>query len=235
MKKKDPKFDLEGNRKVYFSLGLFIVSAITTMAFTYKTPIYQFEIKRDIQEVNIPILYVEKEVDIPEVTPPIPEVKPLSAEKPTTPIFNDDNLLNINPTKSTNTDPKLVITAPEPIDSGLFTFDPDPGLAPGPAPAVDFPDKEAEFIGSWTGFLGGEVKYPRESEMLEEQGNIHVRFIVETDGSVTDVKVLNKNTPKALQKEAVRVVMSSPKWKPGIKDGEYVRSTKTVVIKFKMI
>lgn len=234
MKKKDPKFDLEGNRKVYFSLGLFIVSAVTTMAFTYKTPVYQFEKKQGIQEVDIPIMLVVKDVDEPEVTPPIPEVEPLSAEKQTTPIFSDQDLLNILRTKSTNKDPKLTLTTPEPIDSFIFIGTPEP-VDPGPAPAVDFPDKEAEFIGSWTGFLGGEVNYPPESEMYGDQGNIHVRFIVETDGSVTDVRVLNKNTPKALQKEAIRVVKSSPKWKPGIKDGEYVRSTKTVVIKFKII
>jgi protein TonB len=98
--------------------------------------------------------------------------------------------------------------------------------------AVKFPDKEALFQGSWLGFLKRTVVYPEISIELGDQANIHLSFIVEKDGSISKVKVLNKDTPIELQREAIRVVQSAPKWKPGIVDGEYVRSYKNVSINF---
>lgn len=230
MKKKNVKFDLEANRKIYFSLGLFIVSATILMAFSYKTPVYFIEKERVVQKIDIPIVLVEEE--LPEVVV-IPE--PISVSKntePTTPLLSTDLLNNVEATKSTDNDVKLFVSTPEPVDVSTLNFSPTLSAAPDLTVVVEFPDNVAEFKGSWKNFLIDNLDYPYASIRAREQGTVYLNFIVEVDGSITDIEVLSKDAPKSLQNEAIRVLNKSPKWKPGMQKGEYVRSKRTVKIDF---
>ncbi|WP_417265050.1 TonB family protein [Brumimicrobium sp.] len=229
MENKNPKFELEPNRKVYFQLGLFIVGTVTLMAFTYKTPVYLTKKTTVDQIAEVPVVFEEK-IDEPIIE--IPEVQKLPNQTPTTPIVPNDFLSNVDPIKSSNLDPKIVIssTAKDPVIVDPFNV--NIGDAPTLTEVVNYPDFVAKFDGNWTEFLGGELKYPEESIIFNESGTAYVSFVVELDGSVTDVKVLNQNLPKALQEEAIRVVKASPNWIPGSKNGENVRSTKKVRINF---
>ncbi|MBA4321296.1 MAG: energy transducer TonB [Odoribacter sp.] len=76
-----------------------------------------------------------------------------------------------------------------------------------------------------------EIKYPVEAIKQKIVGNVTVNFIVEKDGSVSDVKVL-RSVP-TLDEEALRVVQSSPKWTPGMNNNVPVRVTFTMPINFK--
>jgi protein TonB len=60
---------------------------------------------------------------------------------------------------------------------------------------------------------------------------VHIKFVVERDGSISDVNVIGEAYPD-LDKEAVRVVKIMPKWKPGIKDGKAVRCYYILPIRF---
>jgi TonB family protein len=71
-------------------------------------------------------------------------------------------------------------------------------------------------------FVSSNVHYPEEAKEKEISGRVLVGFIVEKDGSVTEVKVL-KGIGKLCDEEAVRVVKSMPKWTPGMQDGKPVR------------
>lgn len=231
MENKNPKFDLESNRKVFFQLGFFIVGTVTLMAFTYKTPVYLHEKTSIEQEVEVPIMLVEKQDD-PIIE--IPKVEKLPDAGPSTPIFSNNLLSNINPTKSLDDDPKSVITTSKnPVSPVIFNV--DPVIAPALGVVVKYPDVDAKFDGNWHSYLKKEVKYPEISQVHNESGTAYVTFVVEIDGSVTDVKVLNKDLPHSLQKEAIRVVKASPKWNPGSKNGEKVRSPQTVKINFILI
>lgn len=229
IKKKNPKLELESSRKVFFQLGLFIVGSATLMAFSYKSPVYLKEKKVvEQQEIDVPIMLVEKE--IPPVIE-IPEVQKLPTKsEPSSPILLTDLLNKITTTRNTTTDPSLVVSTLDP-SVGAGNFSVDLGEAPE-AVLVEFPDKDAQFQGSWLGYLKNAVQYPEESVIFNESGTAHMVFVVEIDGSVTDVQVRNKSLSKSLQKEAIRVIKASPKWKPGIKNGEFVRSTKNVRINF---
>lgn len=229
IKKKNPKLELESSRKVFFQLGLFIVGSATLMAFSYKTPVYLSSKKELVErEIDIPIMMVEKDIE-PIVDIPVVEKLPSQTE-PSTPIVFTDLLNNATPSKNTNKNPQLVVTTVDPkINPGSFKI----GLGDAPEAAlVDYPDIEAEFPGSWLGYLEKAVNYPEESIFFNESGSAYVSFVVEIDGTITDVHVKNKTLSKALQKEAIRVVKASPKWKPGSKNGELVRSTKIVKINF---
>lgn len=77
------------------------------------------------------------------------------------------------------------------------------------------------------------MKYPEQAMKEGIQGRVAVRFIVEKDGSISDVKPILSVHP-LLNKEAVRVVKSMPKWSPGKQHGKPVRVQLIVPIMFKL-
>lgn len=77
------------------------------------------------------------------------------------------------------------------------------------------------------------MKYPEQAMKEGIQGRVTVRFIVEKDGSISDVKPVLSVHP-LLNKEAVRVVESMPKWTPGKHNGKPVRVRFNVPVMFKL-
>lgn len=92
-----------------------------------------------------------------------------------------------------------------------------------------FPGGDAEMMK----YLATSIKYPEIAVKNNEQGRVVVGFVVECDGSITDVNILRGVSP-SLDKEAMRVVKEMPKWTPGKKDGSVVRVKYQVPIAFKM-
>ena len=77
------------------------------------------------------------------------------------------------------------------------------------------------------------MKYPEQAMKERIQGRVTVRFIVEKDGSISDVKPILSVHP-LLNKEAVRVVKSMPKWSPGKHNGKPVRVRFNLPVMFKL-
>lgn len=82
-------------------------------------------------------------------------------------------------------------------------------------------------------YLSKNIKYPEAAMKKGIQGRGIVQFVVEKDGSITNVKILRGVDPE-LDKEAVRVVSAMPKWKPGTLRGEAVRVRFTVPVMFRL-
>jgi len=82
-------------------------------------------------------------------------------------------------------------------------------------------------------WLASHVKYPPDAEENGIQGRVIVGFVIERDGSVSQVQVLRGVAP-SLDKEAVRVVESMPKWTPGKQDGQNVRVKFNVPVNFRL-
>ena len=82
-------------------------------------------------------------------------------------------------------------------------------------------------------FIAGNVKYPEVAKDKGIQGRVFVSFVVEKDGSVSNVKVL-RGIGGDCDEEAVRVISSMPKWKPGMQKGEPVRVSYCIPIMFKL-
>ena len=80
-------------------------------------------------------------------------------------------------------------------------------------------------------FLQTNIKYPEDAAKQDVGGRVMVMFVVETDGSITNVRVARKVFP-SLDKEAVRVVKAMPKWKPGKEKGRAVRVNFTLPVVF---
>ena len=82
-------------------------------------------------------------------------------------------------------------------------------------------------------YLSSNIKYPVVAEENGVQGRVIVTFVVERDGSITDVRVV-KSVDPSLDKEAQRVVKSMPKWIPGKQNGSAVRVKYTVPVTFRL-
>ena len=82
-------------------------------------------------------------------------------------------------------------------------------------------------------YLQKNVKYPADAEKKKEEGRVLVTFVVNTDGSITDIEVVRKTFP-SLDAEAVRVISGMPRWKPGEQKGQKVRVKYTVPLTFRL-
>ena len=80
-------------------------------------------------------------------------------------------------------------------------------------------------------FLQTNIKYPKDAIKQDVGGKVMVMFVVETDGSISNVRVARKVFP-SLDEEAVRVVKAMPKWKPGKEKGRPVRVNFTLPVVF---
>lgn len=80
-------------------------------------------------------------------------------------------------------------------------------------------------------FLSSNIKYPEDAIKQNVGGRVMVMFVVETDGSITNVRVARAVFP-SLDTEAIRVVKSMPNWKPGKEKGRVVRVNYTLPVVF---
>ena len=114
---------------------------------------------------------------------------------------------------------------------------------PPPAPKPEVANKVFDVVeempsfpggqGALMAFLSSNIKYPVVAQENGVQGRVIVGFVVEKDGSITDVKVMRSVDP-SLDREAQRVVKAMPKWKPGKQNGSAVRVKYTVPVVFRL-
>ena len=93
----------------------------------------------------------------------------------------------------------------------------------------DFPGGQGALL-KW---ISDNIRYPSIAEENGIQGRVICTFVVERDGSITDVKVV-KSVDPSLDKEAVRVLKKMPKWNPGMQNGSAVRVKFTVPVTFRL-
>ena len=115
-------------------------------------------------------------------------------------------------------------------------------IAPEPAPEpekvynIAMVEQKPQFPGgdeAMYKWLGSHINYPAAASEEGVQGRVVVEFVVSKTGSIENVKVLRGRHP-ALDKEAVRVVKSMPKWQPGRNNGQPVKVTYTLPVTFKL-
>lgn len=82
-------------------------------------------------------------------------------------------------------------------------------------------------------YLGANIKYPTISQEMGSMGRVIVQFVVDKDGTITNPTVA-RGVDAYLDKEAIRVISSMPKWKPGVQNGKKVRVKYTVPVVFRL-
>lgn len=223
--KKSPKADLENKRNVFVQLGLVVSLAICLYGFESTTKVKQVDSlgTAQAQAVEEEIIPVTRQ-DQPPPPPPPPPPKVVDML-----VIVDDNTdikdeLEIEDTEATD---KTAITAVMQAPTAKEEVVED-------APVFFIVEEMPEFPGgdlALRKFIAQAIKYPVIAQENGIQGKVFVNFVVNQDGSVTGAKVARGVDP-ALDKEALRVVMSLPKWKPGKQGGKPVRVSYTVPINF---
>jgi protein TonB len=223
--KKSPKADLEKKKTILIEIGLVVSLLVVLMAFEWKSSEgikTDFAQMQDVamEEEMIPITQQD------EIKPPPPPPQPVQVIDVINIVEDDVDIDD---------------------DFDLFDSEFDENLA---VRIVNFQDEEEEVeeeqifvvVEDMPGFGGGDsnkfreyiaknLRYPEIAAENGIQGRVFVQFVVEPDGKVSNVKVVRGVDP-SLDREAVRVVESSPNWKPGKQRGKPVRVSFTFPIIF---
>lgn len=101
-------------------------------------------------------------------------------------------------------------------------------------PILDFCDTQPQFPGgpdAMAAYVQANVTYPEESKKRNEEGTVYAQFVVNLDGTISDIVILKGVSP-LLDAEAIRVIKSMPHWTPGAQQGKPVRVRYVVPIHF---
>ena len=211
--KKNPKVDLEKKRSLYLQIGFIIALLLVYAAFEYKNydkSSYNLGDLNldDLEEEIIPI--TKQEQKPPPPPPPPPEIIEIVEDE-----VEIEEELEIEETES---DEDEIIEIEEEDDDEFFMV----------------VENMPEFPGGDLGlmkYIQKNVKYPPIAKEYNITGKVYVQFIVDKSGTVTNVKIV-RGVDKNLDAEALRVVKSLPKYKPGKQRGKPVRVMFTIPINF---
>lgn len=223
--KKSPKADLEGKKSTWMLVGYVIVLSFMFVAFEWT----RRDIVIDTSQAIADLIFEEEIIPITEqkqeVAPPPPEAPPV-AEILT--IVDDQADVAETVVASTEDTGQKVevkyvpvkVVEEEPEEQTIFEV---------VEQMPDFPGGMAALMQ----FLGKNIKYPTIAQENGTQGRVIVQFVVNRDGSIVDPRVV-KSVDPYLDKEALRVIGTMPKWKPGMQRGKPVRVKYTVPVMFRL-
>ena len=190
------------------------------------------EVKQKKVEIQQPEKVVERVKSSVKFTAPV--IKKDDEVKPEDELKNQDELLNTKTAIGA-----LDVKGNDDKDGEVLKLK-ETVAQPEPKPE---PEKVFEVVEQMPSFPGGDkalmdflsnnVKYPVVAQENGVQGRVVISFVVEKDGSITDVRVVRSVDP-SLDKEAARVVKSMPRWIPGKQNGAAVRVKYNVPVSFRL-
>ena len=225
--KKTPKADLENKQSTWLLVGYVIVLAFMFIAFEWT----KRDIKIDTSQAITDRVFEEEIIPITEqpeqAAPPPPPAAPPIAETLT--IVEDDadvEETTIATSEETNQAVEIkyvpvAVEEEEPEEQTIFEV------------VEQMPEFPNGGMAGLMQYLSKNIKYPTIAQENGTQGRVTVQFVVNRDGSIVDAKVLRGVDPY-LDKEAIRVISSMPKWKPGMQRGKAVRVKYTVPVMFRL-
>ena len=223
--KREQRARNKSNSKLFLSIGLFLSMVMVIFAFEWK--VYgpddaialgqvngEFEEVLDIPPTEQPPPPPPKKVQHPEIieVPDVEEIKEEIQVDFDIEITDDKAIEEVNY--------EGFETMEEEVAEEVFTIVESMPQFPGGMPA-------------FLAYLGKNIKYPRKATQLGVEGRVFVEFIVNKDGSLTDLKVV-KGIGSGCDEEAIRVLSQAPKWAPGKQRGKAVRVKMVVPIFFKL-
>ena len=222
--KKSPKASLEDKKLTYVLMGLVLVLSICYVAFEWT----EKEVTK--YEVTDTEFFFEEEIDIQQTTQetPPPPPPPAVQEVEVLNVVEDDvetETIEIN----TEDDKDVEVVIAPPVEAPVEEEEEE----------VVFMVVESlpEFPGGQQAlfkYLAENVKYPVIAQENGIQGRVICQFVVNKDGSIVDVVAVRSSGEASLDKEAIRVISSMPKWKPGKQRGKPVRVKYTVPVNFRL-
>lgn len=226
--KKTQKASLENKRLLFTEIGLILTLLLVLGVFSWQSK----EGKEVTLEEDNQVVEVEDMVPITQETPPPP------SSAPKIPILSDqidivddeikvddDMFQNLEDNANTGVE---IMDYVEEVKDEVVEEEAIPFQLVEEKPS--FNGGDANEFSKW---VNSRLVYPEIAKENGVQGRVTLQFTVNTDGSVSNVKVL-RGVDSSLDKEAVRVVSSSPKWKPGKQRDRAVKVTYTFPVIFQL-
>ncbi|MBR5893266.1 MAG: energy transducer TonB [Bacteroidaceae bacterium] len=225
--KKSKKASLEQHKTTWLLIGYIVVFAALFVAFEWTATE-----KKQTGEIISQGILLEEEIMVPITLPEKKVVPPPPAAKQITEILEiveDDAEIEETEIMSVEDQGEVVeinedanIVVEEVVEEETI---------------YQVVEQQPEFPGGMQAlmkYLRDNIQYPRISRENNSQGKAYVNFVVNTDGSIQDVEIMKSSSDVYLDREAVRVVKSMPKWNPGKQAGKAVRVRFTLPVTFRL-
>ena len=223
--KKSPKADLESKKSTFILIGLVVSLFVIWRVFEYKSYDKQSldEFQRTVEVIEEEMVEITKQ-EQPKPQPPAPKPQVTQIEI----VDNEEEIEDEIEIDAEVSQDEVIeeyfapaeIEEEEIVEAEIFkVVEVMPEFPGGAAKMMEYIQKN--------------MKYPMMARESDIQGRVFVNFVVEPDGSISNVAVI-RGIGGGCDEEAVRVVKSMPNWKPGKQRGSAVRCAFTVPIIFKL-
>ena len=222
--KKSEQASLENDKLVYVLMGLVFVLSLVYVALEWtEREVTKYEVTDTefLFEEEVEIQQTTQETPPPPPPPAVQEVEVLNV------VEDDKEVESIEVNTEDDNETEVVIAAP--IEAPAEEEEEDVVFVIVEQNA-EFPGGQKELMK----YLAENIKYPVIAQENGIQGRVICQFTVNKDGSIVDIEVVRSGGDPSLDKEAVRVIKSMPKWKPGKQRGKAVRVRFTLPVTFKL-
>ena len=225
--KKTPKASLENKRALFIEIGLIVALAVVYIAFNWTSK----DVQVSTLEAENQVVQEEEIIPITQETPPPPP------EAPKIPVLSDQIDIVDDEIEVDNDFLSLEDSDDMGVEIMDYVENVQEEVVGEEASPFQLVEEKPSFMGGdanqFSAWVNKRLVYPEIAKENGVQGRVTLQFTVEKDGSVTKVKVLRGVDP-SLDKEAVRVVSMSPKWKPGKQRDRAVPVTYTFPVYFQL-
>ena len=225
--KKTPKASLENKRALFLEIGLIVALAVVYIAFNWTSK----DVQVSTLEAENQVVQEEEIIPITQETPPPPP------EAPKIPVLSDQIDIVDDEIEVDNDFLSLEDSDDMGVEIMDYVENVQEEVVEEEAIPFQLVEEKPSFMGGdanqFSAWVNKRLVYPEIAKENGVQGRVTLQFTVEKDGSVTKVKVLRGVDP-SLDKEAVRVVSMSPKWKPGKQRDRAVPVTYTFPVYFQL-
>jgi len=222
--KKSEKASLEKDKLIYVLMGLVFVLSLVYVALEWtEREVTKYEVTDTefLFEEEVEIQQTTQETPPPPPPPAVQEVEVLNVVEDN--VETESIEVNAEDDKAEEVVIAAPVEAPQEEEEEEVVF-----VVVESMP--EFPGGQQALFK----YLSENVKYPVIAQENGIQGRVICQFVVNKDGSIVDVEVVRSGGDPSLDKEAVRVIKSMPKWKPGKQRGKAVRVKYTVPVNFKL-
>ena len=227
--KKSAKASLENKKLLLTEVGLVVALAVVYGAFNWSSRDAQVAVLEDTTQVLVEDEMIAIQNELPPPPPEAPSIPVLSDQID---IVDDDIKLDDDMFINLEDDANLAVDIQDYREAEVTEEEVEEEAIP-----FQLVEQKPSFNGGdaneFSKWVNSKLVYPEIAKENGVQGRVTLMFTVEADGRVTNVRVV-RGVDESLDKEAVRVVSSSPKWKPGRQRDRAVKVTYTFPVIFQL-
>lgn len=223
--KKSKRADLEPKKSIFLQIGIVIALGLTLAAFEWESPVKQLVVTEKWETLGEDFVIKNTVIEDQKPAPKPVSVPVINIVDNDDPVDNDADFdMGIKP------DDEIPVFIP-PVSVKLA----DENSLPDDTPFVsvqNMPEYPGG-INALKAFLATNIEFPETAARVGIEGTVYVYFVVEKDGSVSNIKTL-RGINDDCNEEAERVIGLLPKWKPGNQQGKTVRVSFTIPVSFNL-